>query len=122
MVNGPAIYHSAAQFPDRYQWHKQDLALGRLCQRRHYTAKLDGNLHVPRGTIPDADRDRDSDGNSHSDGYANCDSNSYAYANSYRYSNSNCYSNGDCDHTAAAFTDGAASTDTAAAPLGSRTS
>jgi hypothetical protein len=120
MVNGPAIYDSAAQLPDRYQRYNQDLALGRVCQRRYYTAKLDGDLHVPRGSIPNANGYRDSDGNSHSDGYANRDSNSYAYANSYSYgngngysnsnSNSNCYSNGDRDRTATAYTGATAST------------
>ena len=93
MVDGPAIYDSAAQFPDRYQRHKQDLALGRICQRRGYTAIVDGNLHVPGGAISNADRDPDrySDSNSHSDRNANCYSNSYAYADSHANGDSDGY-------------------------------
>src|SRR6266496_2387508 len=79
MVNGPAIYDSAAQLPDRYQRHKQDLALRRVCQRRYYTAELDGNLHVRTGESH-ANADRDSNRNAYADSYAYCYSNSDAYA------------------------------------------
>jgi hypothetical protein len=106
MVNGPAICDSAAQLPDRYQRHKQDLALRRVCQRRCYTVVLDGNLHVRAGESH-ANANRDSDGNSHSDSntnsYANsdsdayCDSHSYAYTDSYAYRHSNSHAYTDSD-------------------------
>src|SRR5437867_8103453 len=76
--------------PDRYQRHKQNLALRRVCQRRYYAAVLDGNLHVRAGESH-ANADRHSDGNSHADSYANCDSNGYAYTDSYANGHSNSY-------------------------------
>jgi len=100
--DGPAIYDSAAQLPDRYQRDKQNLALRRVCQRRYHTAELDGNLHVCTGESH-ANADRDSDGNSHSDSYANRDSNGYAYTDSNANGDSNGYAhtdsnaNGDSD-------------------------
>jgi len=135
MVNGPAIYDSAAQFPDRYQWHKQDLALWRVCQRRYYAAVLDGNLHVPGSAVPNANGYCNSNCYRHSncgsfgDAYSNCyrHSNSYSnrnrnrdsYSNCYRHSNSNsyayCYSNG--DRTPAGFTDAASASDSSASAL-----
>jgi hypothetical protein len=105
--NGPAIYDSAAQLPDRYQRHKPHLALRRLRQRRHHTAVLDGNLHVPRGAISNANGD--SDGNSHTDSYANGDSDSYAYTDSYANGDSDSYAHTDsdayCDSDRYAYTD-----------------
>src|SRR5437867_2583331 len=90
--------------PDRYQRHKQNLALRRVCQRRYYAAVLDGNLHVRTGeSHANADRDRDgnshtdryaygdSNGYAHTDSYAYCDSDSYAYTDSYAYGDSNGY-------------------------------
>ena len=52
-------------FPTDTNGTNQDLALRRVCQRRHHTAELDGNLHVPRGVISNANAN--TDGNSHSD-------------------------------------------------------
>jgi len=113
--NGPAIYDGAAQLPDRYQRHRPHLALRRVCQRRYYTAGIDGNLHLRTGeSHANADRHSDSYAYGHSNGYAytdsyangdsnsyaytdsyaNCHSNSYAYTDSYGYCYSNSYSNG----------------------------
>ena len=87
MDNGPAIYDRAAQLPDRYQRHRPHLALRRVCERRYYTAGLDGNLHVPRGSIPNA--------NGHGNRHSNCGSFGDAYSNSYRNRDGNSYSHTD---------------------------
>jgi hypothetical protein len=102
LVNGPTFHDGAAQLPDRYQRHKPHLALRRLCQRRYYTAGLDGNLHLRTGESH-ANADGDSNGNAHSDSYAYGHSNSYAYADSYANGHGNgnahtdSYANGDVD-------------------------
>jgi hypothetical protein len=88
--NGPVIYDGAAQLPDRYQWHKPHLALRRLRQRRDYTAGLDGNLHLPRRAIPNANGYAHSNSNGYR--YSNCGSFGDAYRNSNSYSHSRSYS------------------------------
>ena len=106
--NELAIYDGAAQLPDRYQRHKPHLALRRVCQRRYYTAELDGNLHVRTGQSH-ANADRDSNGNSHTDSYANGHSNGYAHTDSYAYCDSDSYAYTDsyayCDSNSYAYTD-----------------
>jgi hypothetical protein len=74
------------------------LALRRVCQRRDYTATLDGNLHLRTG-VSHANADRDSDGNAHTDSDAHCDSDGYAYADSYAngHSDSYAYFNAEAD-------------------------
>jgi hypothetical protein len=120
--SGSGVYHCAAQLPDRYQRHRPHLALRRVCQRRHYTAVLHGNLHLRGGeSIAYADRDsnsyahtdsyadRDSNRYAYTDSYANCDSNGYAYAHSYancdgnRYAYTDSYAN--CDSNSYAYAD-----------------
>ena len=88
----PALCDCTAQLPDRYQRHRPHLALRWVCQRRYYTAKLDGNLYLrPGESQPNADSDTNGYSNSYAyaDGYAYCDSNSYAYTDSYAYCNGN---------------------------------
>jgi hypothetical protein len=90
------------------------LARRRVCQRRYYTAVLDGNLHVRTGDSH-ANADRDSNGNSHADSDTNCDSDSYAYADSDANCDSDSYaytdSDANCDSDSYAYTDGYANCD-----------
>ena len=116
MDNGRVFYDSAAQLPDRYQRHKQNLALRRVCQRRYYAAVLDGNLHVRTGESH-ANADRDRDGNSHSDSNTNGDSNGYAHTDSYAYCDSDSYAYVDAYGPAETKPDTKATSDTAASPI-----
>jgi hypothetical protein len=114
--NGPAIYDGAAQLPHRYQRDKPHLALRRVCQRRHHTAKLDGNLRLRTG---ESHANADRDGNSHSDGDANGHSNSYAYTDGYANGDANFVtaSNADANTDAETNPDTEATSDTAAAAV-----
>jgi hypothetical protein len=76
--SGSGVYDCAAQLPDRYQRHKPDLALRRVCQRRYYTAVLDGNLHLRAGESH-ANGDSNSYTYCYANCYANCNGDTYAY-------------------------------------------
>jgi hypothetical protein len=92
--SGSGVYDCAAQLPDRYQRHRPHLALRRVCQRRHHTAGLDGNLHLRPGESHangDSDANGDSNGYAYADGYANGGSNSYPDADSYANYNGDTY-------------------------------
>jgi hypothetical protein len=100
--SGSGVYDCAAQLPDRYQRNGPHLALRRVCQRRYYTAKLDGNLHLrTRESHANTDCNCNTDCSSYCDCNAYGDSHSYGhcdtYCNTYAYCHSHIHTDFNSD-------------------------